>query len=773
MRKIAQVRPAGSRRRVVITVVVGAVVAVLAAVVAYQHAWWWLVVAGAGVIALLQFVYPVLAPAPQTGTSAKSATRGKFQHLAGRRHDRLPLVAEVNLEARAHQAVHPIPYVRRDKEEELQACLRRGDPVLLVGSSMVGKTRMAAAVVRSMFADRPVAIPDTNDALADLQAAGVRLRQVVVWLDDINNLLGTGGITLGQLDWLVEQENIVVATIRASEYDRYRPSDQLRLPESDVLDRFTTVFLQRDLTKGEQHRLDQAVADARTKERIRQVGIGEYVGAARQIAEALRLTDASPASRTGLALVHAAADWNRCGAVNRVPESALAALAPPYLDARGREELSSQAGYQDGLSWAKRSINPTVSLLRGEDDDSISVDDYALDLLAEEDKPIPAATWQLVMQHVSRVELLRVGFTASARFGLPDLAIQAFRQVTGSDSDLAAQVAGVGLGQLLSDRGDLDGARAAWLQVTAGQDRTLATVAATSLAEVLEQHRDVPGAAAAWRLAIDLGDPDVAPAAEVSLAGLLRQNGDVPGAIAALLHAADSGHAEIAPSAAASAGALLALRDDVPGATAAFRRALSSGHPDFAPAAGLSLGLLLADHADIPGAMDAWQQVTAFGQPGPGIKAANYLAAQYIRQKDWPAAIVVLRQAIEFGDTDEAPRTAVSLGISLSEHADFALVRSALELGIGCRNIDISVPAALALGSILAERGDVPAARALLQPVIDSGKQPAAASAALALGTLLSENGDVKGARAAYQRAIESKHPEIAPIAQRRLSALS
>lgn len=45
---------------------------------------------------------------------------------------------------------------------------------------MVGKTRIAAQVVTSQFADWPVAIPDSPDALAKLDAAGLGLEDCVI-----------------------------------------------------------------------------------------------------------------------------------------------------------------------------------------------------------------------------------------------------------------------------------------------------------------------------------------------------------------------------------------------------------------------------------------------------------------------------------------------------------------------------------------------------------------------------------------------------------------
>ena len=48
--------------------------------------------------------------------------------------------------------------------------------MLLIGSSMVGKTKMAARVVAEEFGSWPVVIPDGKTALADLDARDVNSR---------------------------------------------------------------------------------------------------------------------------------------------------------------------------------------------------------------------------------------------------------------------------------------------------------------------------------------------------------------------------------------------------------------------------------------------------------------------------------------------------------------------------------------------------------------------------------------------------------------------
>ena len=144
---------------------------------------------------------------------------------------------------------------------------------------MVGKTRMAATVIADMFGSKSAIIPDSKTAFASLDAADVPIEGTVVWLDDIDRLIGTGGITDGAVRRLAAA-NVVVATIRASEYDRYQPTDQLRPPEWDVLSVFEHIFINRKLSDGEQQSLAGLVEDPQIRERIRQTGIGEYAGAA-------------------------------------------------------------------------------------------------------------------------------------------------------------------------------------------------------------------------------------------------------------------------------------------------------------------------------------------------------------------------------------------------------------------------------------------------------------------------------------------------------------
>lgn len=160
---------------------------------------------------------PALAAASQASQrrleEARAARTG-LQGTTGGNGSILPAARSADLGARVHQTVLAIPYIHRDEEDTMRALLRAGRPVLLIGSSMVGKTKMAARVIADEFGSWPVAIPDSKTALADLDARDISLRDSVIWLDDIDRLISAGGITDGALRRLAAAGNIVVGTIR-------------------------------------------------------------------------------------------------------------------------------------------------------------------------------------------------------------------------------------------------------------------------------------------------------------------------------------------------------------------------------------------------------------------------------------------------------------------------------------------------------------------------------------------------------------------------------
>ncbi len=737
----------------------------------------------------------------------KPAARYEGQSgTVGSRGDLLPLAADADLSYRLHRAVLELPYIHRDVEVEVRMRLNAGDPVLLVGPSMVGKTKMAAILIKEMFAARPVLIPETPEALASLESLDIHMRESVILLDDIDHLIGTRGITYGVLQRLLAADNIVIGTIRAAVYDRLQPTDQLRPPEWDVLSGFKRVFLTRDLSYAELQRLHQIVADPDVQERVREVGIGEYVGSAERIEEALRLGPST--SPVGLALVRGAADWQRSGMTRPVPARVLRDLAKPHLSARHRVKLSDRETYRAALAWATRDINPTVALLQQTERNAYVVYDYALDLVSAQAQEIPEPIWLIVINQAAPDELVSIGSSA-IDYSKFDIAMDAFSKAADSGDLMAESHGSAFVGALLQEQGDLRGAKAAYRRAIDSRHAKVGSTTKFNIGYILEGLGDMRGAKTAYQQAVRSGHAQASPKAALALGRLLAEEGNSEAAKRAFQQAIISGHDDAAPGAALGLGVLLAKEGNVEGAEVAFQRAIDSGHDDVAPKAAVQLAGLMASRGELLGAEAAYQQAidsghldaTPFGmfyfasfleRQGEVERAiaayqqaidsghANaaplamfYLAELLERHGDAQGAIAAYQQAIDSGHADHAPAAAFRLGILLSDHEDVDGAIAAYKQAIDSGHSNRAPNAALALGVLLTKQGQMERAKEAYQRAIDSGHGDAAPRAALIMGSLLAEQGDVEGAKAVYQQVINSGNVEVIPSAALSLGTLA
>jgi tetratricopeptide (TPR) repeat protein len=467
---------------------------------------------------------------------------------------------------------------------------------------MVGKTRMAVRLIRDLFPNRGVVIPDSRDALASLDAADVDLRDLVIFLDDINRMIGTGGITDGTLRQLVAAGNVVIGTIRAAEYDRYQPTDQFRSPEWDVMSVFEPVVVSRELSAVEKDRLTSAVSDQELRQRITNTGLGEYVGGAERVRDVLRTgQSANPA---GYALVQGAADWQRAGLQAPVPAAVLRELGAPHLSSRHSADLLDGSVYNDALLWATRDINPTVALLQREGAGHFVVFDYALDLLTRQGEPIPDQTWPILIKYAEPIELILIGYEARVRRGKPELALQAWRAASDSGDPNQAPGADFNLGLLCTEQGDIDGAKAAYQRTIDSGHPVHAPNAAFNLGNLLMNQGDLEGAQRAY-----------GPAIHVNVAVLLEKRGDIDAARAFYQRVIESGRPDQAPKAAVNLGMLCAGQGDVDGAKAAYKLAIDSGHYDEAPRGAFALGRMLQQQGEVNAAKAAYQLAIDSGHP--------------------------------------------------------------------------------------------------------------------------------------------------------------
>ena len=114
-------------------------------------------------------------------------------------------------------------YVPRDIDGELREQLAAGGFVLLVGDSTAGKSRAAFEAVSGTLTGHVLICPAGRDAIAAAVDRAARERRSVLWLDDLERYLGTGGLTAAQMGRLLTWDGhhrIVMATIRAAEQAR-------------------------------------------------------------------------------------------------------------------------------------------------------------------------------------------------------------------------------------------------------------------------------------------------------------------------------------------------------------------------------------------------------------------------------------------------------------------------------------------------------------------------------------------------------------------------
>ncbi|WP_052710823.1 toll/interleukin-1 receptor domain-containing protein [Pseudofrankia sp. DC12] len=262
-------------------------------------------------------------------------------------------------------------YVARDVDEavdgvhaKITAAAERGGFVLLIGDSSVGKTRTVYEAVRAVVSDWWLVHP--ADAAAVGALVGLRPRQLVVWLDEIQNYLdGDHGLTAGVLRGLLDGPGpvVVVATIWPDRFARYtalpdRDSDEDRHREQRSL-LWLADSVQIDSTFSHAE-YDRAERSAQTDPKLRAAlatadyGLTQTLAAAPQLVARWEQAIASGGPARGpyrSALLTAALDAARLGARAPLPAALLRAAAPGYCNARQQARAPGD-WFEDALAYA-------------------------------------------------------------------------------------------------------------------------------------------------------------------------------------------------------------------------------------------------------------------------------------------------------------------------------------------------------------------------------------------------------------------------------------
>ncbi|MFD9301450.1 tetratricopeptide repeat protein [Streptomyces sp. NPDC060048] len=425
----------------------------------------WAAGIGAAVTALAGMAAERMQPEERTGARAA----GEVLRTA---RGRIPLLRDVDRPELA--GVHPAEapgtppaYIERDAEPRLRSALEGSRFVLVVGESTAGKTRLAYEVARALYPRHAFVRPLSRAALPEAVRIAVRRRRAVLWLDDLEDHLGAGGLTAAQLTSLARV--VTIATIRVQEYRRYDAREESRLTGSDrdawraqrdLLQQADVVRLPRHWSQGERLRAAAHQGDPRIGAALRageRFGVAEVLAAGPELLASWENGWAPGANPRGAAVVAAAVDCRRAGLRRPVSREWLRELHAPYLAARGGGDLQPEP-FAAAMEWACAAAYATSGLLIGNYGAGFTAFDYLLN--APGHGPVPDHLWRGLLARVEPADAYDMGLVAhqdgrlaravealglAARGGVPgaELPLAIAIGDSGKPSRAAADLAGI------------------------------------------------------------------------------------------------------------------------------------------------------------------------------------------------------------------------------------------------------------------------------------------------------------------------------------------
>src|ERR1700722_16314322 len=353
---------------------------------------------------------------------------------------------------------HVPAYVPRDVDARLRECLAAGGFVLLVGDSTAGKTRAAFEAMAATLPKNVLVCPSGREAGSVAVTQAAQTRRCVLWLDDLERFLGSGGLTAAQLGRLIigaGHHRVILATLRAVEEARLADAaadadegarNALR-DTRQVLDQATTIRMARMFSPEELERARARDWDPRVAEALahsREYGIAEYLAAGPQLLRDWEDARGAAAGRhaRGAALVAAAIDLRRAGYTGPIPRVVLGQVQEQYLSGpeHGR---TPREPLPEAWQWATRQ-RVTTALLQPVAGDRVEVFDYLVDTVQRRTAPgahVPELVVRAAVDGSGAAEATSLADAARAqgRYSLAEYGYRHAYRARGADPELSAE----------------------------------------------------------------------------------------------------------------------------------------------------------------------------------------------------------------------------------------------------------------------------------------------------------------------------------------------
>jgi tetratricopeptide (TPR) repeat protein len=656
-----------------------------------------------------------------------------------------------------HQALDQIPYLHRGMEDELVGKLAKGEPVLVLGRSVSGKTRLAAQMVQEHYADRLIIIPDVPGGLADLVAGGAQSHDALIWLDDLDRYIDDPrNLKAKWLEDLIANGNLVVATMREQPYERYRPTGSLPCTQWALLGDFSNIRLVD--TDDERQRLAEQSGNAKVSAGISRYGLGPNVGGGPLAVDCL---DSSQNQHPwGYALIRAAVDWRRSGIGEVIPQATAELLVPCYVTSR--QQAEEREGAKGAIEWATSwETGRDAFRLLAPQDGGWRAFDYLLDHVADQQYPIPEQTWEAIATadapvgnfNTAGVEALSVGNAAAAK--------HLFQRA----ADLGDARGTTNLGVLLVMAAEFEKARPLLEAAIASGDPQAVPMAQVNLGAARVMATEFEKARPLLEAAIASGDPQAVPMAQASLGAVLLGLGEPEKARPLLEAAIASGDPQAVPMAQGNLGSLLVGLGEPEKARPLLEAAIASGNAQAVPMAQGNLGAALIDLGEPEKARPLLEAVVASGNAWLLPISQSNLGAALVGVGEPEKALPLLEAAVASSHPWGLTNAQANLGAALVAVGEPEKARPLLEAVVASGNRRLLPMAQANLGAALVAVGEPEKARPSLEAVVASGNRRLLPMAQTNLGAALVAVGEPEKSRPLLEAVVASGEPNQGPRA--------